>query len=133
MSANNSAPHVHTGRHFDAIAAEYNDSLAPAVVAHYLKRRNPYWPLLMARVPQDQEATRLIPQHEITEAITEDAALQVDCLYRGWVPDFAPAWSLPVLGVVERILEAIPGVRTFSAHNVIVIRKGPSGQSALSH
>ncbi len=247
MSGHQHGPHVHTGRHFDEIAGEYNDSLAPAVVAHYLERRvalleslvpppgpvldagcgtgillwslaqrgyrvagidpsvgmlrqtpaetpaalvqgsagdlpfadasfplvvsvatfhhlvspalvaaavremlrvtvpggatvvwdhnprNPYWPLLMARVPQDQEPTRLIPQREITAAIAGDPSLQVDCGYRGWVPDFAPAWSLPLLGVVERALEAIPGVRTFSAHNVVVIRKGWSDQSAASH
>lgn len=85
--------------------------------------RNPYWPYLMARVPQDQEPTRLVPQHEITEPVARDPALDIECTHRGWVPDFAPAWSLPLLGALEHGLEALPVVRERSAHNVVVIRK----------
>jgi ubiquinone/menaquinone biosynthesis C-methylase UbiE len=85
--------------------------------------RNPYWPYLMARVPQDQEPTRLVPQREITAPVSQDPTLSIACTYHGWVPDFAPSWSLPLAGMLERVLEALPVVRERSAHNVVVIRK----------
>jgi len=92
--------------------------------------RNPYWPLLMARVPQDQEPTRLVPQREILAPVAGRTGLHIECGFRGWVPDFAPSWSLPLLGALEQVLEAIPGVRGFSAHNVVVIRKGGAAPAA---
>jgi len=62
---------------------------------------NPYWPLLMRGVP----------------------GLSVRYLRSGWVPDFAPRWSLRLLAGLERTLEAIPLVRAVSAHNVVLARK----------
>lgn len=85
--------------------------------------RNPYWPLLMARVPQDQEPTRLVPHTEMIAALRGAPGLHIECLQRGWIPDFAPGFSLPLLGVVERVLEGLPGIRAFSAHNVLVVHK----------
>lgn len=81
---------------------------------------NPYWPLLMARVPQDEEETRLVSLGEIKAALN---GARVRARRMGWVPDFIPPWGLPVVARIERILEAIPGVRALSAHNVIVVRK----------
>jgi demethylmenaquinone methyltransferase/2-methoxy-6-polyprenyl-1,4-benzoquinol methylase len=85
--------------------------------------RNPYWPLLMARVPQDQEPTRLVPRDEVLSALQGQPTGDVRCSYSGWIPEFAPRWAIPTLTVVERVLEAVPGIRSFSAHNIIVARK----------
>lgn len=86
--------------------------------------RNPYWPLLMARVPQDQEHTRLVPVSELLAALDAATPVVARAGCAGWVPEFVPRWSLPLLTVVERALEAVPGVRGFGAHNVLVVRKG---------
>lgn len=81
---------------------------------------NPYWPLLMRRVPQDEEETRLVSLGEITRALNGQ---DVSASRRGWVPDFTPPWALRFVASVERLLEAMPGVRALSAHNVVVVRK----------
>lgn len=86
--------------------------------------RNPYWPLLMRRVPQDKEDTRLIPLEEILTVLGRTAGGEVRVTRGGWVPDFAPAWCLPAFKVVEAVLELLPVVSTISAHNIIVVRKG---------
>ena len=84
---------------------------------------NPYWPLLMRRVPQDADVHRLVPRGEILATLRGIPGLSVTCLRSGWVPDFAPRWSLPLLGPLERALEALPGIRALSAHNVVLVRK----------
>jgi len=86
--------------------------------------RNPYWPLLMRRVPQDEEDTRLIPLEEILGVLHQTKGCSVRFTRSGWIPDFAPPWSLPVLKVLEDVLERLPGISSFSAHNVVVVRKG---------
>jgi len=52
--------------------------------------RNPYWPLLMRRVPQDTGAERLIPEEEIVAGLTAGGARPVLTAQVGLVPDFAP-------------------------------------------
>jgi len=84
---------------------------------------NPYWPLLMSRVPQDDDVHRLVPLREILRTLRPLPGLSVRCVRSGWVPDFAPRWSLGALGVIERTLEALPGIRALSAHNVVLVRK----------
>ena len=84
---------------------------------------NPYWPLLMHRVPQDADVHRLVSLREIRDTLRGLPGLHVSHRRSGWVPDFAPRFSLPLLGIVERALEAVPGVRAFSAHNVVLVRK----------
>ena len=86
--------------------------------------RNPYWPLLMRRMPQDAEATRLIPLEEILAVLDRTEGCTVRFSRSGWVPDFAPAWSLPAFTVLEQVLERLPGISSISAHNVVVVRKG---------
>ena len=84
---------------------------------------NPYWPYLMRRLPQDDEDTRLVPAEEILAAVGRPAGCTVTLHRSGWIPEFAPAWSLPALQLLERGLEAAPFVRERSAHNVVVVRK----------
>lgn len=86
--------------------------------------RNPYWPMLMRRVPQDEEDTRLIPLEEILGVLRRTEGCSVRFTRSGWIPDFAPPWSLPALKVLEDVLERLPGISSFSAHNVVIVRKG---------
>lgn len=84
---------------------------------------NPYWPILMKRVPQDSGDERLVPRAELL-ADVRDAGLAVHRAFRsGFTPDFLPA---PLAGVwrwVEWAVEVMPGLNVLAAHNVVVARK----------
>lgn len=82
--------------------------------------RNPYWPLLMKRLPQDQDGYRLVPLDEILEGLRRAGARRIRVVRSGWVPDFAPRPLLPFFRALEWLLERLPVIRTFGAHNVVV-------------
>jgi SAM-dependent methyltransferase len=85
--------------------------------------RNPYWPLLMRRVPQDTGAERLIPEAEILAGLLAGGAHPILSAQLGLVPDFVPPPVLGLAAAVERVVEAIPGVRRLCAHNVVLAAK----------
>ena len=85
--------------------------------------RNPYWPLLMRRVPQDTGAERLIPEREIIDGLTLGGAKLVESRALGLVPDFTPPPLLPVVAVLESVVERIPLLNRFCAHNVVLAVK----------
>ena len=84
---------------------------------------NPYWPILMKRVPQDSGDERLVP---LAELLVDAAAagLHVQRVLRsGFMPDFMPAGLAPAWRWVERIVESTPVLNVLAAHNVVVARK----------
>ena len=85
--------------------------------------RNPYWPRLMRRAPQDTGAERLIPAEEIVRSLEECGARQLRVTQSGFVPEFVPRFLMPVARVAEAVLERTPFVRRFAAHNVVVATK----------
>lgn len=84
---------------------------------------NPYWPIIMKRVPQDSGDERLIPQREICSGLRQAGATSMQVSQTGFVPDFVPPALLPPLQWLERVLEGLPLVRKVAAHNVVVVRK----------
>jgi SAM-dependent methyltransferase len=86
-------------------------------------RLNPYWPLLMARLPQDRGDERLVPARVVLEG-ARSAGMQ-DVRLRRWTftPDFTPPRALPRIAAIERGLERIPGLRLLAAHNVVTARR----------
>lgn len=84
---------------------------------------NPYWPILMKKMPQDNEPTRLISLQEIIGVLCEIGAVNIKWFRTGWVPEFCPQFFLPVMRSLEWILERIPVVKNFAAHNVIICNK----------
>lgn len=84
---------------------------------------NPYWPLLMRRVPQDDGSERLVPLREITGELRRQPDVEVTWHRSGFVPDFLPPRLLPFGRGLEAVLEALPFVRSFAAHNVVVARR----------
>ncbi len=84
---------------------------------------NPYWPLLMRRVPQDSGEERLIPRQEIVEALSGAGATVTDALRLGFMPDFMPRPLVGIWSWLEAIAESLPLVRKMAAHNVVVARK----------
>ena len=85
--------------------------------------RNPYWPRLMRRAPQDTGAERLIPAEEIVRALEESGARQVRVTQSGLVPEFVPRALMPLARLAEAVVERTPLLRRFCAHNVVVARK----------
>jgi SAM-dependent methyltransferase len=84
---------------------------------------NPYWPIIMARVPQDSGEERLVSMGELTEACRA-AGLRVRSRKRaGLVPDFIPAGLVPVWTRVEQLTEAAPLLSLLCAHNVVIAQK----------
>jgi ubiquinone/menaquinone biosynthesis C-methylase UbiE len=84
---------------------------------------NPYWPLLMRRLPQDQGDEKLVPAKLIRSALSEAGMADIRLRRMTFVPDFTPALLLPAVAAVERVLERIPGLSRFGAHNVAVSRR----------
>jgi len=84
---------------------------------------NPYWPILMKRVPQDCGNERLIPLSEILKDVEISGAKAVEWWRTGFTPDFMPRALLPLWMIIEHLIESIPGLRKLCAHNVIVFQK----------
>lgn len=85
--------------------------------------RNPYWPYLMRRVPQDRGDERLIALAEIEAGLTSAGARVERAQELGLVPDFTPPRLLGLAERTERLVERVPGLRRLCAHNVVLARK----------
>ena len=85
--------------------------------------RNPYWKLLMARVPQDDGTERLIPEAEVLGGLRAGGATVLSSDQLGFVPDFVPPRLLPAVAKVEGLVERTPLLRRLCAHNVVVATK----------
>ncbi len=81
---------------------------------------NPYWPVLMAKLPQDQGDERLVPARLVIDILHEAGVRNLTLRRMTFVPDFTPARALPALSHLERLLERIPLVKLVAAHNVFV-------------
>ena len=84
---------------------------------------NPYWPILMARVPQDDGSERLVSRGEILNDLARHGIGGVEHWRLGFIPDFTPRRALRPAIAIERTLEALPITRTFASHNVFVVTK----------
>ncbi|MBA2519744.1 MAG: methyltransferase domain-containing protein [Chloroflexia bacterium] len=91
---------------------------------------NPYWPILMKRVPQDTGAERLIPEQEILDGLAAGGATPLEAKPLGMMPDFTPRFLTGTVAHLERIVEKTPILNRFCAHNVILARK--NDESAAS-
>ncbi len=84
---------------------------------------NPYWPILMRRVPQDSGDERLVPLHELLEDVQRAGLAPHRAFRSGLMPDFVPGWLYQPVRLLERVVEITPGVNSLAAHNVVVARK----------
>lgn len=84
--------------------------------------RNPYWRLIMARVPQDDGSERLVPEREIVEGLRAAGAEVLLARQLGLVADFTPPSMIGIAAGLERLVERTPGVRRACAHNVVLAR-----------
>jgi SAM-dependent methyltransferase len=84
---------------------------------------NPYWPILMKRVPQDSGDERLVPLKELLDGIAASGLVLHRAFRSGFMPDFMPARLAGPWRWVERTVETAPGLNTMAAHNVVVARR----------
>lgn len=82
--------------------------------------RNPYWPIIMKRVPQDTGAERLIPEQEILNGLAEGGVRPIMTQALGFMPDFTPKPLTGAIAGLERVVEKVPVVNRVCAHNVIL-------------
>ena len=92
--------------------------------------RNPYWRVLMKRVPQDTGDERLIPEGEVLAGLRGAGAEIVRSDQLGLVPDFVPPRALPLAARAERRVEGTRLIRRLGAHNVVLAAKPPARTSA---
>jgi ubiquinone/menaquinone biosynthesis C-methylase UbiE len=85
--------------------------------------RNPYWRLLMARVPQDTGDERLVGVRELVRGLADAGAEPVLVTQLGMVPDFTPRALLGAAATAERAAERTPLLRRVCAHNVVLAAK----------
>lgn len=85
--------------------------------------RNPYWSILMKRVPQDDGSERLIPEAEVLDGLEAGGARVLSSDQLGFVPDFVPPRAMSAMRRIERAVEHTPGLRRLCAHNVVVATK----------
>ena len=85
--------------------------------------RNPYWRLLMARVPQDTGEERLVGVRELVRGLGDAGAEPLLVTQLGMVPDFTPRALLGAAGTAERAAERTPLLRRVCAHNVVLAAK----------
>lgn len=85
--------------------------------------RNPYWPIIMKRVPQDTGAERLIPEQEVLDGLQAGGARPVITRPLGLMPDFTPKPLTGAVARVERLVESVPVLNRLCAHNVILAVK----------
>jgi len=84
--------------------------------------RNPYWRLLMRRVPQDTGEERIVPEGELVRGLRDGGAEILLSEQLGFVPDFVPPSLLRAAAAAERGAERTLLLRRLCAHNVILAR-----------
>lgn len=84
---------------------------------------NPYWSVIMKKVPQDSGDERLVPAREIIAGLEAGGALVSRIVKRGFMPDFAPRFLLPAAALIEKVVEITPILRRLTAHNIVIAYK----------
>ena len=82
--------------------------------------RNPYWPYLMKRVPQDRGDERLSASTSSSTGSAGAAPIRFRSRSSGWCRTSSRERLLGVAAAVERAAERTPGLRRLCAHNVVV-------------
>ncbi len=85
--------------------------------------RNPFWPAIMRKAPQDTGEERLLPAPEMEHTLRGCGVRRITTFQSGFVPPFVPRWLVGLAAVVEGVLEHVPLLRRIAAHNVILARK----------
>lgn len=83
---------------------------------------NPYWRILMAKVPQDQGDEQLVPARLIISTLRLAQMRNVRLQRLTFMPEFTPPVALSAIARLERVLERVPVLNFVAAHNVVTAR-----------
>jgi SAM-dependent methyltransferase len=97
--------------------------LGGAVIVWDHNPLNPYWPILMRRLPQDRGDERLVPARLIRQVLNGCGMTHVHLRRMTFIPDFTPRWGLPIVKRIEPLMERIPALKFMAAHNVFTARR----------
>ena len=83
---------------------------------------NPWWRIVMKKMPQDLVDTRIVGNREFMSHLR---LLQgtLQHFRSGWIPEFVPGFLLPVARCIEALLEKCPIIKNASAHNVYILTR----------
>lgn len=84
---------------------------------------NPYWYLLMKKVPQDTGKEKLLPVNIIVKFLQENGIIVKKIIKCGLVPEFVPKRFIGIIDFFEKGIQKIFPLNLFLAHNVIIGRK----------
>jgi len=84
---------------------------------------NPYWKIIMRKVPQDTGKEHLFSCNEIVKQMRTSGFRIIFIRKSGFIPDFVPFRLLPLFSFFEKGLENIPLMNLFMAHNIILGEK----------
>lgn len=84
---------------------------------------NPYWSVIMKKVPQDSGDERLMPARDIVSGLEAAGASVSRIIKSGFMPDFAPRFLMPGAALAEKIVEIMPLLRRLTAHNIVTAYK----------
>ncbi|MBI2252951.1 MAG: hypothetical protein HYU63_09490, partial [Armatimonadetes bacterium] len=84
---------------------------------------NPYWPIIMKKVPQDSGKERIVPISELLSNLKLYKYKELKIFYLGFIPDFISRKLLSLFQFLEKIVETLPLINKLSAHNVIIFKK----------
>ncbi len=84
---------------------------------------NPYWRFLFKRIPYDKYAKNVISLSRIIREAKKNNLTDIKVVKSGWIPDFAPKKLRSLFNFFEYIMEHIPVIKLFSAHNIVIFTK----------
>lgn len=84
---------------------------------------NPYWLWLFKKIPHDREVKKIVPLRELVAKARKHSLEKIEVFRSGCIPDFAPDKFLPFLKHLEHLIECLPLIKHFSAHNILVFTK----------
>jgi ubiquinone/menaquinone biosynthesis C-methylase UbiE len=83
---------------------------------------NPWWRFVMKKMPQDHVDTRIVGNREFMSHLRQLRGT-LQHFRSGWMPEFVPAFLLPLARCIEAMLEKCPIIKNVSAHNVYILTR----------
>lgn len=86
-------------------------------------RINPYWFLLMKRVPQDTGSEKIHGAFFLIRMMKKCGIKVIRYERKGFMPDFIPASLVPFFSLLEKGIENLPLLNFLCSHNIIIGEK----------
>ena len=84
---------------------------------------NPYWLFLFKKISYDEGVESPVKLSKVILEAKRNNISGIRVIKSGWIPDFTPEILMPFFKLAEYILEKMPVVNLFSAHNIVILNK----------